>query len=387
MEQINSLKTNQKFKKTEIGEIPVDWEVVKIKDILSLEYGKGLPENKREGDKYPVYGSNGIVGYNKEFLVKGPGIVVGRKGTIGNITWTDKDYWPIDTTYFITIDKNKTNLRWLYYQLLFLKLDQLNAATGVPGLNRNEVLNLNVSHPPLPEQKKISEVISTVDKAIEQNNEIIEKTKELKFGTMQELLIGKRRLPGFSGEWEVKKLGNVVNFRNGKAHEKNISENGKYVVVNSKFISTEGEVKKFSNSCLCPVYKKEIVMVMSDVPNGKAIAKCFYIDKDDKYTLNQRICSLKAIEVDSKFLFYQINRNPYYLTFDDGVKQTNLRKEDVLDCPLKFPLTIREQTAIAQVLSNMDAEIEQLEQKLDKYRRIKQGIMQMLLTGRKRVRI
>ena len=186
-------------------------------------------------------------------------------------------------------------------------------------------------------------------------------------------------------DWEVRKLGEVVYFRNGKAHEQGISESGKYIVINSKFISTEGGVKKFSDSCLCPVYEEEIVMVMSDVPNGKAIAKCFYIDKNDKYTLNQRICSLKATDIDSRFLFYQVNRHPYYLTFDDGVKQTNLRKDDVLGCPLKIPPSKTEQTAIAAVLSDADALISSLEKLIAKKRNIKQGAMQELLTGKKRL--
>jgi type I restriction enzyme S subunit len=84
-------------------------------------------------------------------------------------------------------------------------------------------------------------------------------------------------------------------------------------------------------------------------------------------------------------LFYKINRNSYYLAFDDGVKQTNLRKDDVLGCKLSIPKEEPEQTAIATILSDMDAEIENLEQKRDKYTMLKQGMMQQLLTGRIRI--
>jgi type I restriction enzyme, S subunit len=186
-------------------------------------------------------------------------------------------------------------------------------------------------------------------------------------------------------DWVLKKLGDVVRFQNGKAHEQNISEDGKYIVINSKFISTEGEVEKFSDSCLCPICHDNIVMVMSDIPNGRAIAKCFYVDKDDKYTLNQRVCSLEAKDVDSIFLFYQLNRNPYYLSFDDGVKQTNLRKEDVLSCLLKLPPTKSEQATIATALSDTDRLISVLEKLIAKKRNIKQGAMQELLTGKRRL--
>jgi len=140
-----------------------------------------------------------------------------------------------------------------------------------------------------------------------------------------------------TSDWEVKKLGEIADFSNGKAHENFISDDGKYIVANSKFISSEGEVIKYSDHCFCLASIGEILMVMSDVPNGKAIAKCFLVDRNEKYTVNQRICSLRAKIVDSRFLFYKLNRNPYYLTFDDGVKQTNLRKEDVLS---KFEKTL-----------------------------------------------
>lgn len=127
-------------------------------------------------------------------------------------------------------------------------------------------------------------------------------------------------------------------------------------------------------------------MVMSDIPNWKAIAKCFIVDEDDKYTLNQRICSLKIHNnYFSKFIYFLINRNKYYLSFDDWVKQTNLRKEDVLWCNLLLPPTIEEQKAISKVLSDLDIEIEVLKTKRDKYIKIKDWMMQELLTWKTRL--
>ena len=186
-------------------------------------------------------------------------------------------------------------------------------------------------------------------------------------------------------DWEVKPLGTVAGYTNGKAHEGSISDFGKYAVVNSKFISTAGEVKKYSNQRFSPALKGEILMVMSDVPNGRAIARCFFVDRDDLYTVNQRICALRPFHVDGRLLLYRLNRNPFYLAFDDGVKQTNLRKDDVLSCPLALPTTKAEQEAIAEALSDADALIESLEQLLTKKRQIKKGAMQDLLTGKKRL--
>ena len=185
-------------------------------------------------------------------------------------------------------------------------------------------------------------------------------------------------------DWEVSQVGTVAGYTNGKAHEGLINELGKYVVVNSKFVSTSGNVFKFSNQRLSPAFKGEILMVMSDVPNGRAIAKCFFVDRDDYYTINQRICALRPIQIDEKFLFYQINRNQFYLDFDDGVKQTNLRKNDVLSCPLALP-TEEEQHAIATALSDVDTLITKLDQLIAKKRDIKQATMQQLLTGQTRL--
>lgn len=137
-----------------------------------------------------------------------------------------------------------------------------------------------------------------------------------------------------------KKLEEIIEFRNGKGHEKSIIDNGKYIVVNSKFISTNGEVKKYSDEPICPVYKNEILMVMSDLPNGRALAKCFIVDKDEKYTLNQRICALTVKDekqVNPKFLFYYLNRNRQLLKYDNGVDQTNLKKDDILNIKIPVP--------------------------------------------------
>lgn len=260
----------------------------------------------------------------------------------------------------------------------------MSMRSGQPGINGNEYASLNIPLPPILEQKRIAKALSNVDELINILDKLITKKRNIKQGAMQQLLTGKTRLPGFTGDWEVRKLGDLVEFRNGKAHENIISDNGKFTVINSKFISSEGKVIKYSMFCLCSVFKDEIAMVMSDVPNGKAIAKCFYIKHNNIYTLNQRVCLLKTLFVDSRFLFYILNRHSYYLSFDDGVKQTNLRKDDVLNCPLKL-LPIPEQKAIAEILTNLDEEIEALEKKRDKYKAIKQGVMSVLLTGKKRL--
>ncbi|MFA7115817.1 MAG: restriction endonuclease subunit S [Bacteroidales bacterium] len=181
-------------------------------------------------------------------------------------------------------------------------------------------------------------------------------------------------------DWKVELLSKISHFENGKAHEQFIDEHGDFIVVNSKFISTEGKVKKYSKKKIFPLKKGDITVVMSDIPNGKALAKCFLIDKSNKYTLNQRIGGITANEDnDNKYLFYKLNRNKFYLSFDSGTGQTNIKRQEILDCPIPLPPTRAEQTAIATALSDMDALIEGLEKLLVKKRNIKQGAMQDLL--------
>lgn len=181
-------------------------------------------------------------------------------------------------------------------------------------------------------------------------------------------------------DWKLKKLGDISEFSNGKGHEQFIDEEGEYIVVNSKFISTDGRVIKYSIYNLTPLNVGDITMVMSDIPNGKAIAKCFLIEEDNKYTLNQRICSIKADQnCDTKFLYYVLNRNRYYLAFDNGVSQTNLRINEVLDCPIQLP-PLPEQQKIADILSTVDAKIDIIDQQIKETQELKKGLMQRLLT-------
>jgi len=162
---------------------------------------------------------------------------------------------------------------------------------------------------------------------------------------------------------ELTTLGKSCEFFNGKAHEKSIDENGKYIVVNSKFISSEGKSFKRTNEQMFPLYKGDIVMVMSDVPNGKALAKCFIIDKDDTYSLNQRICCIRSKQFDTKYLYYQLNRHEHFLAFNNGENQTNLRKDDILACPLIKP-SIEEQKRMVGELDEVFISLEKAKENI-----------------------
>lgn len=149
--------------------------------------------------------------------------------------------------------------------------------------------------------------------------------------------------------WVETTLGESCEFYNGKAHENQIDEKGEFIVVNYKFISSDGITIKKTREALFSLYKNDIVMVMSDVPNGKALAKCYLIEEDNKYSLNQRICAIRSNKFNTKFLYYHLNRHPHLLSFDNGENQTNLRKNDILKCPFYLPL-LPEQKQIVAIL-------------------------------------
>lgn len=188
----------------------------------------------------------------------------------------------------------------------------------------------------------------------------------------------KVRFSGFDDAWEQRKLDKVAEYRNGKGHEKSISSNGKYIVVNSKFVSTNGLVKKFTNIQMEPLVKGDIAFVLSDVPNGRALARTFLISKNNKYSLNQRIAGITPKNnISSFFLSSLMNRSPYFLKFDDGVSQTNLSKKDVENFAEMYP-EFFEQKKISALLKSIDNLLAANQRQLEELKTIKKLAMQKI---------
>ncbi|MBO0999039.1 restriction endonuclease subunit S [Bacillus sp. SD075] len=192
-----------------------------------------------------------------------------------------------------------------------------------------------------------------------------------------EKLVPKRRFKEFKNAdaWKQRKLIEVADYRNGKAHEQNIDENGEYIVVNSKFVSTNRRVKKYSNELIEPLSIGEIAFVLSDVPNGRAIARTFLVEENDKYSLNQRIAGITPHDyTDSYFLSNLMNRNRYFLQFDNGVGQTNLSKSEVENFIGTYPL-YEEQAKIGSFFRNLDNLIAFQQRKLNKTKAMKSAYL------------
>ena len=176
-------------------------------------------------------------------------------------------------------------------------------------------------------------------------------------------------------QWPTQKLGDCVSFSNGKAHEQVIDEDGEYVLVTSRAIASDFIDVRRTNSLLFPLKQNDIVMVMSDVPNGRALAKCQIIKEDNKYTLNQRICCFNNYDFDPIFLLYLLNRHQYFLSFNDGNGQTNLRKGDILECTLiRPPITLQQQ--FAEFVRQVDKSKAVIQKALDETQILFDSLMQ-----------
>ncbi|MFV8478627.1 restriction endonuclease subunit S [Mycoplasma sp. B6400] len=190
----------------------------------------------------------------------------------------------------------------------------------------------------------------------------------------KEKIVPDIRFKGFDENFRIIKLNEIAEYRNGKGHENFVLEKGKYILVNSKFISSNGSQCKYTNINISPLLKNDIVMVLSDIPGGKALAKTFLIENDDKYALNQRICALTSKSTSPIYLNIILNRNSQLLALDDHVNQTNINRQQVMNLQLLIPSYV-EQEKIGKLFSSLDLIIESQKSKLEKLQTIKQSLL------------
>lgn len=179
--------------------VPEGWFEAKLGEILLLEYGKNLTGTSRRGSKYLVWGSNGIIGKNDQFLVEGPVIIVGRKGSVGNVNYCLEDCWPIDTTYYIKPTKS-LNFLFAYYLLKSLNLEKLDKSTTIPGLNRKNIYEVSISIPSVHEQDKIVEKIEELLSGINSSVNSLEKVKK-QLGVYKQVMLKDAFEGKLTSEW------------------------------------------------------------------------------------------------------------------------------------------------------------------------------------------
>ncbi|MFK7160030.1 restriction endonuclease subunit S [Marinospirillum sp. MEB164] len=399
------------YKQTEVGMIPEDWGVCELEEVITLQRGFDLPNRLRQPGTIPIVSSSGVTGFHNKAMIKAPGIVTGRYGTIGQIFYLRESFWPLNTTLYVSEFK-KVSPEYAYHLLKTVDFESHSGKSGVPGVNRNDVYQERICVPSAKEQTAIANALSDVDALISELEKLIAKKQAIKTATMQQLLTGRTRLPQFAlredgtpkgtkpselGEipedWVVKKIGDFTDCTAGGTPSTSIS--GYWGGTHPWMSSGELHLKRVfdvaeritdsglanSSTKYVPVDSVLIGLAGQGKTRGTvAIARI-------SLCTNQSIASVFPSESHSTdYLFYNLDNRYEELrglsTGDGGRGGLNLTI--IRNLSLPYP-DIEEQTAIATILSDMDAEIQALEQRLGKTRQIKQGMMQELLTGKTRL--
>jgi len=189
-----------KFKDSPLGRIPEEWEVMRLGEICQIVYGERLSESEYfEYGESVVYGTTGVIAKTNKFLGIGETVVLPRKGSINNKFYVEdgQKFFVIDTAFYLRFDsykKKEINAKYLFTSLQRINFELLNEATGVPSINREVLRKILLPLPPLPEQQRIAEILSQIDRTIEKEEQYKEKLERIKKGLMEDLLTGKLRV-------------------------------------------------------------------------------------------------------------------------------------------------------------------------------------------------
>ncbi|WP_394005215.1 restriction endonuclease subunit S [Luteimonas sp. WGS1318] len=185
------------------------WPEIELGDVCEFKYGKSLAARDRDGGKFAVYGSNGVVGGHSTAITSGPTIIVGRKGSFGEVAYSECACWPIDTTYYVDSTSTKADLKWLAYRLEDLGLNKLNRAAAIPGLNRADAYRQRLLLPPVDEQRRIAAILDKADALRAKRREAIAKLDQLLQSVFLEMFSGSDRGPMVA-------IGDICEVKGGK---------------------------------------------------------------------------------------------------------------------------------------------------------------------------
>jgi type I restriction enzyme, S subunit len=375
-----------------------NFEIKKLGDIVNITMGQS-PESKYYNKKnigLPLIQGNADI-KNRETIVRTFTSKYPKRGKMGDTIMSVRA--PVGEIAKATFDCclgrgvcaiSYVN-NYVYYYMIFIenKWGSLSTGSTFDSINSKEVNNLKILLPKSKEeQNTIAQILSNADELIKQLDYLITKKKNIKEGSMQELLTGKRRLEGFNEEWKSISLGKLFTVFTGKAKSKYVVEFGKYLIMDMGSVSSEGMniCEKQTNFEGDFLQIGDLVMPKDDIGGGKIIGKTVIVDKNKKYVLGDHVYVLriKNDKNNSKFLSYMINS--FWINSDihkkvTGSAQLGINRKTVEEQTVIIPTDIEEQIRITNIISDMDSEIEQLEIKKDKYLMIKNGMMQKLLTG------
>ncbi len=404
-----------KFKMTELGPIPEDWEVKRLGEISrNCSYGVGAEAIPYDGEtKYiritdiddtsHLFSPQPLTSpssFSERHIVQENDILVARTGaSVGkSYVYRKEDGHLVFAGFLMKVNVFEENARYVFYHTQTDSYKRWvleeSARSGQPGLNLRQLVDYNIPLPPLPEQRRIAAALSDVDELIAAMGKLIEKKRNIKTGTMQQLLTGRKRLPGFGGEWVEKRIGEITGVVTGATPSTNRAEfwGGDILwmssgELNDKIISKVAGRITVAGFESCSTHMIPIGCVLIGLAGqGKTRGTAAY--NLVEMCTNQSIASiLPSMSFDSKFLYYYMDRQYdelRLLSAGDGGRG-GLTKGLIEKFIVCLP-PLLEQRAIAAVLSDMDAEIGALEAEKAKYERIKSGMMQELLKGKTRLR-
>lgn len=381
------------------GSLPNGWSMVEFDNFTTLQRGKDLTKAEFRQGTVPVAGSNGVIGYHDTAIAKAPGITVGRSGSTGKVTVYEEDFWPHNTSLYVR-DFHGNDPYFAGFLLGSLNLARFKTGASVPTLDRNSFKTLPVLVPPLPEQKKIAHILSTVQRAIEAQERIIETTTELKKALMHKLFTeGLRNEPQKQTEigpvpesWAVVKIGDLGKCITGSTPKTKVDSfydpptedfiapadlgARRYVYDSEKKISPEGM------ATIRPIPKNAVMCVCI----GSSIGKVGMSYREESAT-NQQINSIICGEGrDPEFVYCLLSyRSDYWKSFATFGPVPILSKGRFSTIVVPIPSSLDEQQAIAKPLVALETKVEVAEKKVTVLKDLFRTLLHELMTAKTRV--
>ena len=381
-----------------------DWTTIPFGEFATLQRGKDLTKSQFRDGPFPVGGSNGIIGYHDTAIANGPGITVGRSGSAGKVTYFEQDFWPHNTALYVK-DFHGNDPLFTRYFFSHLDLSRFKTGASVPTLDRNTFKMLPVAIPPLPEQKRIAHILSTVQQAIEAQERIIQTTTDLKKALMHKLFTeGMRNEPQKQTDvgpipvsWKLCKVGDVARIQSGGTPARDTPENwseGTIPWVKTGEIDyciiqdTEEKITPdgLSNSAarLFPAGTLLMAMYGQGITRGRVALLAI------EAATNQACASITPAdeaEVSSRFLYYWFEYNYENLRkLGHGANQRNMNAALIRSFPLAHP-TAKEQERIVSSLAAIDEKMEVGQRKNSDLSNLFQTLLHQLMTAQLRVEI
>lgn len=380
------------YKMTKIGWIPNSWSPSTLYGLVELQRGYDLPLSKRRSGMIPVIASNGKIATHDTFKVKGPGIVVGRSGSVGTVSFISENYWPLNTTLYSKNLKGNYPL-FIFYFLLNLKLYRFANGTGVPTLNRNDIHPRRISIPPLPEQEKIADILSTWDKAVGCTQKLINAKSQIKKALMQKLIPSyEYKIKEQKSEWTLKNLGELIEpvSRPTPKPDKPYLSIGIRSHGKGTFQKIINEPEQIMMDTLYRIEEYDLVVNITFAWEG-AIAIVKRQDSGGLVSHRFPTYRIKKQVADLNYVKNLIHTNRFIwdlgLISPGGAGRNRvMNKRDFLKIQVFVP-PLEKQKHIGHILSQVEKDINTSKDYLHSLEKQKRGLMQKLLTGEIRVKV